>query len=108
MVRLKQQLDAEDFRLPVRIDGGGRSTGGGLFSRGHVYRLLANPIYVGRIAHKGQVHEGQHEPIVSQDLWGEVQQSLGDHTRRCQDARGRANRPMHCLQASSMTTAATG
>ena len=26
VVRLKHQLDAEDFRLPVRIDGGGRST----------------------------------------------------------------------------------
>jgi site-specific DNA recombinase len=34
VVRLKQQLDAEDFRLPVRIDGGGRSTGGSLLSRG--------------------------------------------------------------------------
>ena len=34
VVRLKQQLDAEGFRIPIRIDGGGRSTGGGLFSRG--------------------------------------------------------------------------
>ena len=79
VVRLKQLLDAESFRIPIRMDGGGRSTGGGLFSRGHVYKLLSNPIYVGRIAHKGQVHEGQHEPIVSQDLWDEVQQSLSDH-----------------------------
>ena len=79
VVRLKQQLDAEDVRIPVRIDGGGRSTGGGLFSRGHVYKILSNPIYVGRIAHKGQVHEGQHPPIVTQDLWDEVQQRLGDH-----------------------------
>ncbi len=79
VVRLKQQLDSEGFRIPIRIDGGGRSTGGGLLSRGHVYKLLSNPIYVGRIAHKGQVHEGQHEPIVSQDLWDGVQQSLGDH-----------------------------
>ena len=31
------------------------------------------------IAHRGQVHEGQHPPIVTQDLWNEVQQSLGDH-----------------------------
>jgi hypothetical protein len=51
VVRLKQQLDVEVFRIPVRIDGGGRSIGGGLFSRGHVYKLLSNPIYVGRIAH---------------------------------------------------------
>ena len=79
MVRLKQQLDAEGFRIPIRIDGAGRSTGGGLFSRGHVYKLLSNPIYVGRIAHKGQVHEGQHPPIVTQDLWEQVQQSLRDH-----------------------------
>jgi site-specific DNA recombinase len=79
VVRLKQQLDAEGFRIPIRIDGGGRSTGGGLFSRGHVYKLLSNPLYVGRITHKGQVHEGQPPPIVMLDLWDEVQQSLGDH-----------------------------
>ena len=79
VARLKQQLDAEGFRIPVRIDGAGRSTGGGMFSRGHVYKLLSNPIYIGRIAHKGQVHEGQHPPIVTLDLWDEVQQRLGDH-----------------------------
>jgi site-specific DNA recombinase len=79
VVRLKQQLDAEDFRLPVRIDGGGGLTGGGLFSRGHIYKILSNPIYVGRIAHKGQVHEGQHPPIVPQELWEQVQRGLRDH-----------------------------
>jgi site-specific DNA recombinase len=79
VVRLKQQLDAESFRVPIRIDGGGRSTGGGLFSRGHVYKLLSNAIYVGRIAHKGQSYEGHHPPIVTLGLWDGVQQSLRDH-----------------------------
>jgi site-specific DNA recombinase len=79
VVRLKQQLDSEGVRIPIRIDGGGRSTGGGLFSRGHVYKLLSNPIYVGHIAHKLQVHEGYHQPIVTQDLWKQVQQSLRHH-----------------------------
>jgi site-specific DNA recombinase len=79
VVRLTQQLDADGVRIPIRIDGGGRSTGGGLFSRGHIYKILSNPIYVGRIAHKGQVHEGQQPPIVTQDLWDEVRQSLSDH-----------------------------
>jgi site-specific DNA recombinase len=79
VVRLKQQLDAEGFRLPIRIDGGGRSTGGGLFSRGHIYKILSNPIYVGHIIHKGQVHEGQHPSIVTPDLWDQVQQRLRDH-----------------------------
>jgi site-specific DNA recombinase len=92
VVRLKQSLDAEGLRIPIRVDGAGRSTGGGLFSRGHIYKLLSNPIYIGRIAHKGQVHEGQHPPIVDQDLWDRVQQSLRDHlavsgrTRRSSEA----------------------
>ena len=75
---LKQCLDAEGFGLPVRIDGVGRSTGGGPLSRGHIYKILSNPIYAGRIAHKGQVHEGQHKPIVTQELWDQVQQRLSD------------------------------
>jgi site-specific DNA recombinase len=78
VVRLKQELDADGFRLPVRIDGAGRSTGGGSISRGHIYKILSNPIYIGRIAHKGQAHEGQHEPIVPQDLGDEVQRCLND------------------------------
>ena len=41
--------------LLIRIDGAGRSTGGGPSTQpGHIYKILSNPIYVGRIAHKGQ------------------------------------------------------
>jgi site-specific DNA recombinase len=79
VVRLKRQLDADGFRLPVRIDGAGRSTGGGPLSRGHIYKILSNPIYAGRIAHKGHAHEGQHNPIVPPNLWDQVQQRLRDH-----------------------------
>ena len=92
VVRLKQQLDADGVRIPIRIDGAGRSTGGGLLSRGHIYKILSNPIYVGRIAHKGQIYDGHHPPIVTLALWDEVQQSLGDHlgaakrTRQSSDA----------------------
>jgi site-specific DNA recombinase len=89
VVRLKQQLDADGVRTPIRIDGAGRSTGGGLFSRGHIYKILSNPIYVGRIAHKGQVHEGQHQPIVIQDLWDPVQQNLRDHLEATRTKRTR-------------------
>ena len=48
-------------------------------SRGHIYKILSNPIYIGRIAHKGHVHEGQHPPIVERDLWDRVQERLQEH-----------------------------
>ena len=48
VVRLKAILDHEDARLPLRTDGTGTTIGGGLISRGHLYKILPNPIYLGR------------------------------------------------------------
>jgi site-specific DNA recombinase len=54
VVRLKALLDEEDARLPLRTDGTGKTIGGGLISRGHLYKILSNPIYLGRLTHKGK------------------------------------------------------
>ncbi len=67
VVRLKAILDQEDVRLPTRMDGTGKTIGGGLISRGHLYKILSNPIYVGRLTHKGRVHDGLHDPIVDNE-----------------------------------------
>ena len=82
VVRLKQQLDREGVTLPTRIDRTGRRTGGGSISRGHLYKILSNPIYVGRLRHKGVVHEGQQAAIVDPETWSQVQQRLADQTQR--------------------------
>jgi len=82
VVRLKAILDRENVRLPVRTDGTGKATGGGLISRGHLHKILSNPIYVGRLTHKGQVHAGLHDPIVDQETWDRVQRLLAEHAQR--------------------------
>ena len=81
VVRLKAALDAENVRSPIRISGKGRRTGGGPMSRGHLYWILSNPIYIGRLRHKGQIHEGQHEGIVDPETWKRVQERLAAQTR---------------------------
>src|SRR5277367_3191522 len=81
VVRLKVVLDAEDVRLPVRIVGTGRAVGGGLISRGQIYWILSNPIYVGRLRHKGQIHDGLHVAIVDQEAWDRVQHQLVKQTQ---------------------------
>jgi len=81
VVRLKSVLDAENLRLPIRAAGSGRTTGGGLISRGHIYHILSNPIYTGRLRHKEQIHEGQHGAIVDEDIWNRVQVLLADQTQ---------------------------
>jgi site-specific DNA recombinase len=81
VVRLKAALDQENVRLPTRTDGRGKTTGGGLISRGHLYKILSNPIYVGRLTHKDQVHEGLHDPIVDHETWNRVQRLLAEHAQ---------------------------
>ena len=81
VVRLKAILDQEDTRLPQRTDGTGKANGGGLISRGHLYKILSNPIYVGRLTHKGRVHDGLHAPIVDSETWGQVQSLLVEHAQ---------------------------
>ena len=81
VVRLKAALDAENVRLPVRVVGTGRTTGGGLISRGHLYWILSNPIYVGQLRHKGQIHNGLHVAIVDQETWDRVQRRLEQQTQ---------------------------
>jgi site-specific DNA recombinase len=74
--QLKQELDHNGIRSKIRTHVNGSSVGGKPFSRGALYALLANPIYVGEIAHKRVRYPGQHEAIVGRATWEAVQQRL--------------------------------
>jgi len=55
-----------------RIRSGGQGTGGQPFTRGHLYQLLTNPIYVGDVAHKGVTYPGQHNGIIERQTFDAV------------------------------------
>ncbi|QTD46339.1 recombinase family protein [Ottowia testudinis] len=74
--RLKAELERRDWRTPARNTHRADQGGNRPFSRGHLYRILSNPIYIGRIPHKETSYEGNHPAIVGQDLWDEVQAQL--------------------------------
>lgn len=46
------------------------------FTRGMLYFLLANPIYIGKIKHKTKVYDGHHAAIVSPEDWSAAQEIL--------------------------------
>jgi DNA invertase Pin-like site-specific DNA recombinase len=87
VVRLKAALDQENTRLPERTDGKGKTSGGGFISRGHLYKILSNPIYLGRLVHKGETHDGLHHPIIDQETWDRVQVLLAEHAQRAAGSR---------------------
>ena len=46
---------------------------GSPLSNAQVHRMLGNPYYIGKIVHRGVIHDGAHEAIVDDDTWYEVQ-----------------------------------
>lgn len=76
-VRLvKVQAEKLGLVSRLRTHRSGKQTGGKTFSRGHIYRILTNPIYIGQIQHKDKIYDGEHKPIVRPDIWDEVQSIL--------------------------------
>ncbi len=73
---LKEELDRQGLRSKVRVYEDGTQAGGYAFSRGTLYTLLSNPVYVGKIKHKDLRHPGLQEPILDRDLWDAVQLQL--------------------------------
>jgi DNA invertase Pin-like site-specific DNA recombinase len=71
----------------------GRILGGLPFSRGHIYRILSNPLYIGEIAHKDIRHAGQHPRIIDQETWDAVNALIGSNRRehRARSKAGHAN-----------------
>jgi len=76
---LKEDLDRRGILSKRRTSRGGIESGGHLFSRGALYALLSNPIYVGEIRHKGVCHPGQHEAILDRAVWERTQEQLREH-----------------------------
>jgi hypothetical protein len=75
----------------LRISGERKRSGGQSFSRGALYTLLANPVYVGETRHKSLRFPGQHEPILDRALWDSVQQQLRTQAPERRTGQGRAS-----------------
>lgn len=94
-VRLLFNLYAEGMTVPALADycaekgiinrkiekKDGAVRGGNPFRPGPLYWLLNNPIYAGKIAHKGKTYDGQHPAIIDQGLWDKVQARLAKNNQ---------------------------
>lgn len=56
--------------------------------KGFLYKLLRNRVYLGEAVHKGNSYPGEHEAIITHDLWDGVQAILKESPRE----RGAKNR----------------
>jgi site-specific DNA recombinase len=74
--KLKLFLERNHIRSKTRTSNTGRTAEGSAYSRGALYHLLNNRIYIGEIVHRKQSYLGQHQAIVPRVLWNKVASRL--------------------------------
>jgi len=89
---LKAELDRDGYLSKPRSEHH-KSQGRKPLSRGALYTVLKNPVYIGKVHHKGKLHDGKHAAIVNKILWDDVQSTLG---RNRNNKAARAQGHGHC------------
>ena len=75
--KLKEEIDRLGIVAKIRRQADGRLVGGKPFSRGHLYALLSNPLYIGKIRHRQALYEGRHEAILDAETFETAQERVG-------------------------------
>jgi DNA invertase Pin-like site-specific DNA recombinase len=83
---LAEALDKKSIRSHRRLTQAGRTIGGKPLTRGNLYLILQNPVYLGRVVHKGTSYPGLHRPIIEPKVWDRAQDVLAknrvDHRKQ--------------------------
>ncbi|MEX0305909.1 MAG: recombinase family protein [Ruegeria sp.] len=96
--KVEERAAAEGLRSKRVVRTDGSTKGNCPLSRGQIYYLLRNPVYLGKIRHKDKIWDGQHPEIIDQGVWDRVQEKMRKASQRSRadptpDARQRTNDP---------------
>jgi len=70
--QLVRELQIEGHTTKVWITQTGKRHDGKVIDQLALFTMLRNRLYLGEMTHKGQAFPGQHEPIVTPELWAAV------------------------------------
>lgn len=100
-----KKLRATGMKRPSYVSKKGTQRAANYLSTGTIYKILSNPIYIGKVRHHGKEHKGQHQAIISKALWNDVQSILKDQSRR---PRGRQSKHQHLFTLAGKLFSSTG
>src|SRR5690348_433918 len=74
------------------VSEGIKTRRGKLVDKGYIYKVLTNRVYLGDSVHKGTAYPGEHDAIISRELWDRVR-SIMQQSPRVRAANTRARTP---------------
>lgn len=93
LAELEKFAEIKGFKHKDWITNNDEQKGGKPFKISALHRLLHEKLYIGMIENKrtGQAFKGQHEAIISKELWEKVQAKLKDNNNCANHTRSRNN-----------------
>ncbi|HNO77600.1 MAG TPA: recombinase family protein [Phycisphaerae bacterium] len=71
-----KELACRGWANKRRVTKAGRKLGGRPFDKATLYQLLINPTYTGKMRYKDELHPGEHDAIIDQELFDKVGKQL--------------------------------
>jgi len=81
ITQLVEELNAQGSATKSWTTKQGVTRAGKPWNKGYIYRLLNNPLYLGEVSHKQERYPGEHEAIVSSELWDKAHAILAKRYR---------------------------
>lgn len=75
-----EELDKRGWKNKLWHSKKGLPKGGRSFDKCSVHALLTNPIYCGKIKHKTDLYQGQHQAIIDDEIYERVQAQLRENS----------------------------
>ncbi len=92
--RTAHAINDKGYRSKVYESRRGHMHGNNKFIKQGIIHILSNPVYIGKVSHKGETFQAKHQPIIDEKLWKDV------HTRVSANRVVRAKprqQKMHCF-----------
>lgn len=84
MTLLAKELRQQGYHTKRWITQTDKERGGNMITKGFLYKVLHNRVYLGEINHLGNHYPGQHKPIISHALWDRTRAVMKENPRKRQ------------------------
>jgi site-specific DNA recombinase len=109
LVPVIQELDRRGWVNKRWTTRKGRQRGGRAFTKTSLHQLLTNVTYRGKVKYKDEVHQGEHAPLLDEEVWQAVQAGLRERRPPAADLTIERQRAflqgrLHCLPCGCAMT----
>jgi len=82
LIPVLEELERRNWRMKAWTTREGVQRGGSLFTKTTLHALLTNVAYLGKVKFEGKLFDGEHDRIVDDDLFQQVQERLHRNTSK--------------------------